>query len=218
MKEKTSNTKIVGVFYGYVIELSWDRFSIAQSGHLAIDRIFSSPHIDFISSPTSYTDRRPGEGYSIFMSLTDSLRYHGKLWMDENDIKTFKSRGPQDFFGKMDTFEGSRSQQWREVGNVLSHGVGMWWFDMSGGWYADPGLLAEMKRMLGEGRRALEVSYASAAQVAVVVDPRTSAYLRYEDTLHQMVHARAKREWGPHVRPLRAAQPLRLHDRHRRSL
>ncbi|MCL5270075.1 MAG: beta-galactosidase [bacterium] len=204
VKEKTNNTKLVGIFYGYIIELSWEKFSISQSGHLDIDRVFSLPSIDFISSPSSYTDRRPGEGYSFFMSLSDSLRYHGKLWMDENDYYTFKTRGALGTFGKMPSLAGTLAQQWREVGNVLAHGAGMWWFDMGGGWYSDPALLAEMKRMHAEGGHPLDLPYEPAAQVAVVIDPRTPHYLRYEDTYHSIAHRFAKREW------LRMGAPIEM--------
>ncbi|MCL5270074.1 MAG: beta-galactosidase [bacterium] len=195
VKERTRNTKIVGLFYGYVIELAWDRFSISQSGHLAIDRIAASPYIDFLHSPASYTDRRPGEGYSFYMSLADTFRYHGKIAMNENDYRTFLTRFPTGTFGRTDTLAANLAQQWREAGMVLAHGAGLWWFDMGGGWYSDPGLLDAMKHTLAQGRRAVDLQYAPTAQVAVVVDPRTPHYLRYEDTYHPIAHQKAKREW-----------------------
>ena len=44
-----------------------------------------------ISSPArpGYAFRTPGTGYSHFMSLTGSVRLHGKLWFDENNIRTW---------------------------------------------------------------------------------------------------------------------------------
>jgi hypothetical protein len=52
-----------------------------------------------------------------------------------------------------------------------------------------------MKRMRDLGEINRDLPFASAAEVAVVVDPLTSGYLRLEDTLHPQVIQRAKRDW-----------------------
>ena len=196
VKEHTKRTKLIGVFYGYVMELSWDRNAIPPSGHLAIDRMLTSPDIDFFSAPSSYSARQPATGFSAFMSLTDSFRLHGKLLVDENDYRTHLAQDKTAVFGYVNNLEQGLGQQWREFGNVLAHGVGMWWFNMGGGWYSDPKLLAEMKRMREAGVRSVELPFASTAQIAVVVDPATPNWLTHTETYHGLALQRGKAEWA----------------------
>jgi hypothetical protein len=178
------------------MELSWDRNAIPPSGHLAIDRLLRSPDIDFFSAPSSYSARQPATGFSVFMSLTDSFRLHGKLLVDENDYRTYLAKDKTAAFGYVDNLEQGLGQQWREMGNVLAHGVGMWWFNMGGGWYSDPKLLAEMKRMREAGARSVTLPFVSTAQIAVVVDPATPNWLTHTETYHGLAHQRGKAEWA----------------------
>ena len=86
VKEMTQGKKLVGVFYGYTLQLCGEQRQ-QNAGHLALEKLLESPDVDFLCSPTSYAFRQMGgEGTSHFMSLHGSVRLHGKLWFDENDI------------------------------------------------------------------------------------------------------------------------------------
>ena len=129
--------KVLGVFYGYFVDLQRQAHCWHNSGHLAFRRMSLDPSIDFVTSPTSYKDRKMG-GYSIFNSLTESLAHHGKLWWDENDILTpLAAECKSDLFYMPKSGRESAHLQRREFANVLCHGSSMWWFDMYGGWYDD---------------------------------------------------------------------------------
>ena len=169
--------KLVGAFYGHVLEHGCDPNGLQAGGHIAVQRILAVPELDFLGSPTSYTDRRPALGYSVFMGLTESVRAHGKLWVDENDIRTHLSPGEIGSLGKTADVQQTLDVQWREVANVLAHGSAMWWFDRTGGWYDDPQVLAAVGRMEQVAQQALAWDRASAGEIALVVDDISLAYL-----------------------------------------
>jgi len=83
VREHWPRPVIIGVFYGYFFNM----FNHHDSGgHLEIERIMKSPHIDYLSSPQCQwheTQGAGGAGYS--RGLVDSARLHGKLWLDEID-------------------------------------------------------------------------------------------------------------------------------------
>ncbi len=173
VKEATRRKNLVGVFYGYVLQLCADQRQ-QNAGHTALQEVWNCPDVDFVTSPTSYAFRTPGTGYSHFMSLTDSVKLHGKLWFDENDIRTWLLQGkPLRSWGQTDSYEETRGQLQREFANVLCQGVGQWWFDMGGGWYDDPRILADIGAMNGLAASALAWDRAPADEVAVVVDDRS---------------------------------------------
>ncbi|MCA9443515.1 MAG: beta-galactosidase, partial [Candidatus Omnitrophica bacterium] len=196
VKEKTNGTKVVGAFYGYLLEIAWHHHAIPPSGHLAIDKLLRDPSLDFFSSPSSYGARPPGTGFSIFMSLTESFRRHGKLWMDENDYRGFLAKDAKPQHGYVETLDETLALHWRELGDVLTHGAGMWWFNMWGGWYSDPRLLEQMETMVELGKENLELDKDSTAEVAVVVDPLSPAYLGAMETLHSIGLLQYKETWA----------------------
>ncbi len=177
VKEATRREKLVGAFYGYVLQLAGEQRQ-QNAGHLALDKVLACPDLDFMTSPTSYAFRAPGTGYSHFMSLTDSVRAHGKLWMDENDIRTWLLGGESTGWGQTPTYEETLLQQQREFANVMATGCGQWWFDMSSGWYDDPRLMNDIAGMRAIADQSVAWDRSPVHQVALVVDPRSLAWLR----------------------------------------
>jgi hypothetical protein len=184
VKDATERRKLYGVYYGYLLEISWSHFSMPSGGHLALGDLLACPDVDFLSSPTSYTARQLGTGYSSFMSLTESIHLHGKVWYDQNDIRTALVDVPTGTYGRAATLGESIEQQWREAGNVLAHGTPMWWFDMGGGWYDHPDLLAVMRSIGGLLEASLTHDCSSAAEIALVVDEVSPCYWQFDDLYH----------------------------------
>ena len=71
-KKAARHQALISVCYGYTFEFGHD-----FSGHLALDRLLASPHIDILSGPPSYRDRKPGGAASI-PAPVDSLLLHGQ--------------------------------------------------------------------------------------------------------------------------------------------
>ncbi len=183
IKETTGGTKLVGAFYGYLMQLMDHRQQ--NAAHLSLGKVLANPDIDFMTSPSSYSFRRPGEGYSHFMSLTDSVKLHGKLWIDENDYRTWLTDAPTGRWGKTDTYEATLWQERRELASVLGQGCGQWWFDMGGGWFDDDRMMQEIRQQVRIAERTLRLPRGPVAEIAVVVDDKSLAYLQPGNRLNR---------------------------------
>jgi len=181
VKKATNDEQLFGTFYGYVLQLFGQRQQ--NAGHLAPRTVWQCPDIDFLTSPTSYAFRGLGDGYSHFMSLTDSVKLHGKMWFDENDIRTWLTGGPTGQWGKTDTYEETLAMQQREFANVICNACGQWWFDMGGGWYDDPRILEDIGQMKAVADQTVDWDRDPASQIAFIVDPQSLAYLKTDDQL-----------------------------------
>ena len=140
---------MIGAFYGYVVQLSSNHVE-QTAGHFALYPILTFPEIDFLTSPTSYSSRELATGFPHTMSLVDSVKLHGKLWFDENDQRTWLAKNvPPNFPGYTLTYEDSLLVQQRQFAWTTTQRLGMWWFDMSGGWYDQPAVMSAIQRMNG---------------------------------------------------------------------
>jgi len=68
--------------------------------------------------------------------------------------------------------------QQRAFGWVLADRLGMWWFDMTGGWYDDPRMLAAIDQMVEIGGAYVDADGRAVAEIAFVCDPKSSAYVQ----------------------------------------
>jgi len=178
VKELTGHTKTVGVFYGYVLELSGGG-RLQNGGHLAIERVLRCPDIDFVCSPSGYAYRQPGgEGVSYFMSALGSVQLHGKLWFDENDIQTTLSKSPPGWQGKPDSLDLDLRQQDKELAHVLTEGVGQWWFDVCGNRYDEPRLMQHLAGWVKAANLARAADRTPVDDVAFVLDPQSMPHLQ----------------------------------------
>ncbi len=183
VKDLTHHEKIVGVFYGYLLQLCGEQRQ-QNAGHLALERVLASPDIDFVCSPTSYAFRQlGGAGTSHFMSLLGSVQLHGKLWFDENDIRTSLSGGQVGEWGRPADVAGDLLQQDKELANCLVHGAAQWWFDVGGNHYNHPALMARIGELKARADDALQLDRSPADEVALVVDERSLCSLCVGDPL-----------------------------------
>lgn len=172
-REATGGRVLVGTYYAY---LSAHGMNQQDSGHLAAREVFDSPDIDFLMSPPAYSYRNPGE-VSVFMSATDSLRLRGKLWLDESDHRTYLSDAASGF-GRAKDLHDTLGVFWREFSECLCKRAAVSFFDMAGGWFSDPKLLADM----GLAQRTMQESLATrrpfTAEVGLFVDPDSFYWMR----------------------------------------
>ncbi len=181
-KEAWGSPVIVGTFHGYFLHLTHQ----ASGGHLEMQRLFESPHIDFLSSPFSYEfDSRFLGGSGHYRCLWESLRMHGKLWLNENDHPTHVG----DIFGRPGPFwpttvEGDIAAMRRNTAHCYTLGQGMWWFDFGPGgskgrgrWWAHPALKEETGRLLKLSEGLLNKPHENSADVLFVYDTECFYYL-----------------------------------------
>ena len=148
IKQASQRQALVGVFYGYAPQYGP---KAVESQHLALASVLACPDVDFLCSPAMYSDRQPG-GTTNFMSLTDSVQLHGKYWFDEADIRTHLQENE---VGRCKNMRETLGVLKREYGAVRAHGVGMWWFEMSDGWFSHPRIHDLFSSMRSHGRQAL---------------------------------------------------------------
>lgn len=152
VKKATQNQALVSVCYGYTFE-----FGHPFSGHLALNQLLSCNAINLICGPPSYRDRKAG-GAASLPAPVDSPPLHGKLWMSEDDTKTYlaPTRQPADDFNPRlgDRFLTEQAQL-RAMGYALTHHIGIGFMDLWGeGWLDEDSL---WERIGGFARRYAQV-------------------------------------------------------------
>ena len=208
-KEALDFRKIVGVFFGYILELG-DNRRLYNYGHLDLDRVNESPDVDLIATPTSYKYRLYDDG-SAYMILADSLDLHGKAYFASFDNLTFLTptvldnprrlcNDPetkdamialQTKFTRLDllntrekTIHGMR----REMMSRLAKRCGTWWFDMLEGWYYDDGLMNEVAGLVQKSKNLLDTPRSSASEICVIVGTESLYYVnKTSDTCDECI-------------------------------
>lgn len=182
-KEFAGRDRTVGVFYGYLLQLCGEQRQ-QNAGHLALEEVLACPDIDFVCSPTSYAFRQlGGEGTCHFMSLLESVKLHGKLWFDENDVRTSLSPGKLGGWGKPENVAGDIIQQEKELAHVFANGAAQWWFDVGANRYDDPELMKRIAGLVVNGQSVVAADRSPVDQIAMVVDEKSLCRMRVGDRL-----------------------------------
>lgn len=161
IKREVNFSQVVGAFYGY----SFQSNGSPLFGTHGLREIVSSKNIDFFSSPNAYSENRKfGIDWADMMPVATVIR-HDKLPFIECDIRTYLTCALQDVRpGEYPDWiykTGDGASVWvgpptvelslyalrKSFAHQLTSGSGIWWFDMWGGWYDDPCLMAEIARM-----------------------------------------------------------------------
>ena len=161
LKRAVGYTQVVGSFYGYATQSN----GRPLFGTHGLRALLDSPNIDFFSSPNAYSENRAFGIDWADMLPVESIKLHGKLAFIECDIRTHLTCGvqearpgkyPDDIYrlenGKSvwagpPTEELSCYALRKCFAHQLTKRSAIWWFDMWGGWYESPKLIAELKKM-----------------------------------------------------------------------
>lgn len=181
-KEACGGTQIVGTYYGY---LAAHGARQQLCGHNALARILACPDVDYLMSPNMYLHREVA-GTSTFMSATASVRLHGKLWLDESDLRSYLS-DPASGYGRTTTVEDSVAVTWREFANVLTRRAAVSWFDMGGGWYSSEPMWETYRRQRPIAAAAFAARRPFHGDLAVFVDEASVDYYRFSGMTHTLV-------------------------------
>ena len=171
--------KLLGVYFGYVFELAPTR--LWNTGHIEYEKVFLSPDIDMISSPSSYAFRGQ-DSTSGFMITYDTLAEHDKLYYLEFDHITHLA--PEKVEGLVIPGYANKCKNEKETFNLMrrdfmlniTKGTAMWWFDMFEGWFYSDGMMAEIKNMIEITKKYGSLT-AEKAEVAYIVDPDSLYYV-----------------------------------------
>ncbi|MBQ2955615.1 MAG: hypothetical protein IJE08_04050 [Clostridia bacterium] len=178
--------KLLGLYFGYLFELGTPR--LHNAGSLDYERVFDSPDIDMISSPSAYGYRKITDP-SAFMLPQKALDRRNKLYFLEFDHRThttpkvihepvYSDSGNQ-IYDVLD-FPGSDSACRTELESVNllyrdfvlceANGAALWWFDMLDGWFRSEGMMNAIRHMIEIDKSLMNIRRRSAAQVAVIAE------------------------------------------------
>lgn len=179
VKQSWPRRLLTGTFYGYLFTMFGKQSS---GGHLEMDRILASPHLDYLSAPQAYQGycREPG-GSAHSRGIADSVHLHGKIWLDEMDQRTSLRRDAERVYFDREAEDIAvlrRNSAWS-----YTRGIGLWYYDFGpnyvSGWWDHPVLLEEIRALT----TAFRARYGQADQprdVAFVYDTASHYYTAYD--------------------------------------
>ena len=189
--------KLLGLYYGYLLHLGGKR--LFESGHLAYEKVFLSPDIDMISSPSDYAYRDFYDP-SAFMVTQKTLDAHGKLYFLEFDhithvAPTMINEECKDPSGNSHLLEipGAKDKcknenvslnlMWRDYVLCYANGAAMWWFDMFDGWFRSEAMMCAISRMIAIHGERSEKNKESIAQIAIFAEGESMYRIRKTSNL-----------------------------------
>jgi hypothetical protein len=125
VKESWPRPIIVGTFYGYYFSTFGRQ---AAGGHLELHRVLSSPYVDYLSGPQAYepASTKLGDPYRS-RGLLESIRLHGKLWLDEMDNEPTIPTSRDANYAKL--LQNAIANVRRNVSFTYTKGMGLWFYD-----------------------------------------------------------------------------------------
>lgn len=195
VKELTHRKKIVGSFYGY-LWCNFPNLSVVHTGHLGMERVFSSPDIDFIASPYTYDNKGIG-GPNNSQTLPADVQLHGKLYFNEVDTETHLHQRQWRWGNSLRNprnFEETKALLTRDYAYALTNGFGMWWTDLFGGTYHDDKIIDLFAKLKSIDNRYLETSRQSSTEIAVVLDESSFTYFGDGEPLFNALLT-AQKQW-----------------------
>ena len=179
VKEESRGTLPTAAFFGYTMDEDWP----IECDHRGVAKLLRLDSVDMLSAPHTYYRRALG-GDGEMRQYLASAALHGKLFIDEGDDQTYleKRKPKPDRRCHVNTVEETQALLYREFGNTVTHGVGLWYMDLNGGWFRDPVLVDTVGRMKKWADVAMSHSRRRNAQVAVISAPESEFYLGYRRT------------------------------------
>ncbi|MBQ7650007.1 MAG: hypothetical protein IJS15_03560, partial [Victivallales bacterium] len=184
IKEASRGNWICGLWGFYNVAMNHCTGNIGKGHHIAynaVEKILPDKNIDYIAAIQCYAGVNEGTPVvSIF--AYDSLRRHGKLFLEEYDIRTF--------FTDL-TYAAGHLYSERENHNIIKRDFGKsiardhacWWVGfpighkgrLSVGWYAEEGLLWQLERCHAIRKATYKYPYKSVAEVGLFFEDRDIA-------------------------------------------
>lgn len=137
--------KLTMIYYGYTLTLPQLGFYPQLTGHYDLERVLRSGLVDIFASPVSYYQREPGD-ISGIAALQDTFRRHNVVWLQEADNRS--SLTVDSFTHKYNyNLKAAAMENRREFIYALINRLGIWYYDMAGGWYDNPIYTRDFQKM-----------------------------------------------------------------------
>ena len=202
VKEESDGKLLTSVFYGYTQDENWP----IENDHRAISKLLRLESVDMLSAPHTYRRRRLGEDAGSRQYLA-SAALNGKLFIDEGDDQTHLERLKKrpDHRAHARNMEESQTFLYREFGNMVTHGMGLWYMDLNDCFFRDDTLIKTLGRMKKWADVSMDLPRDGNAQIALISAPESEFYLGYRqssnneisDALYQLQMAELYRTGAP---------------------
>lgn len=181
IKETAGDNFLTGCFYGYILEC----YNSGYTGHLCLDSLLSSPHLDFMAAPTSYRRREAGQpGGQLAPAQSVNL---SKMWVEELDIRTHLSG----YANACADINETRTVFYREALKNIAQGSNYWWMDLGGaweksprGWYDDPEIVAIVAEIRALTVRLQKSPGEPCSDILLLVDDESIAWHAANKSYH----------------------------------
>jgi len=185
VREASGGRKLVVFFYGYTFEFGAIHNGAPTCGHYALGKVLKSPDIDILCSPISYWDRGIG-GSAPAMSAAESVMHAGKLWLFEDDTRTYLAKDSRypGWHDGTDTLAETQSLLMRNTAEVSLRHFGTWWMDLGAtGWFDDPELWRVMTQLRPMDETMLIRGQPFKPGVAAIVDEKSILHVAFGGTV-----------------------------------
>ena len=194
-REHIGEDKEIGVFFGYILELT--DWRAVGCGHLDYERVMASEYVDFFISPGTYSERPMGGG-SGSMAPNGTILNYGKRRLHETDHRTttyncalneFVGIAPIARWGSEDEdVAGLR----RELCLALTDRASIWFFDMWGGSFQSARAIENVGVMKRVWDKCQGAQGASAAEILLVVDPQSAERVNGREARSSLIYHRTR--------------------------
>ena len=192
-----NHNKLLGLYYGYLFELGGER--LFNCGTLGYEKVFLSPDIDMISSPSSYPYRKIADP-SAFMLTKETLDAHNKLYFlefdhithvapdeikegyDENNKNGIITKIPG-ALSKCKSEAESLNLMYRDFVLCTANQTALWWFDMFDGWFRSEGMMNAISEMIEINKTLCNIKTEQNAEVAVFAEGSSMYRVRKSSNL-----------------------------------
>lgn len=153
--------------------------------HQATGYLLEKGLYNYVTSVLTYGEIRWPQGPGKAHQAWSSLLLHNTFGLSEEDFRSWKTRPstPQTDYNvaRVETAGESNAMIRRDTGHMLAVGQGVWWYDMSGGWFNDPTIMRAVEESTRGYRSDLKDNELPRAGVAVFVDEKAWNHLASND-------------------------------------
>lgn len=154
--------------------------ALLASGSIGADEFLSLPGFNLLNTPYDYIYRHMG-GAPEPEGIVDSVVLRGKLFLGENDCRTYTANENGSYGYYRDDTEAAAGL-WRTAAETISRGSLAYWMDVTsfptprGGYFRHPNLMKVVAQIAPVLRRSLEWEHADVPGIAMVIDDRSALH------------------------------------------
>lgn len=182
VKEAGGKDTMYGAYFGYLMDYA-ETYRLQHSGHIGIERVIRSPHVDWIENIIGYGARGLNEPVALH-GFGDSYTANGKICIVQDDTRTYLEPTVMDNAGrKLPDLVKSLSCLRRNVAFAATHGFSYYMYSLHGrgpNWFAgSDDIMAQSKRLRKVTEASAAAGMPTAAEIAVVADTESMIYVRH---------------------------------------